>query len=168
MVCKGRETVVKIANRITPNPRGEYAGQPVNISTHLHGAATLAPWDGWADDYTAFDEAKYYRYPNNRAATLWCTYYARCCCCCQKRKQRTCFTYLTNTLLFCPLYLLPPHTPPPPHTQPVNLMFHLQTTTMAFTTPLYVATHAIWLTCLLVDTRYPPLLPPFLPFPISI
>jgi hypothetical protein len=74
MVCKGRETVVKMTNRITPNPRGAYAGEEVNISTHLHGAATLAPWDGWADDYTAFDEAKYYRYPNSRAATLWCKF----------------------------------------------------------------------------------------------
>ena len=61
-VCKGRQTIVRIANNIT-------AG--VSMSTHLHGAATLSPWDGWADDETDYDCAKYYRYPNNRAATLW-------------------------------------------------------------------------------------------------
>ena len=62
MTCKGRQTIVKIGNNIT-------AG--VRMSTHLHGAATLSPWDGWANDETDFGRAKYYRYPNNRAATLW-------------------------------------------------------------------------------------------------
>ena len=61
-VCKGRQSIVKIANNIT-------AG--VSMSTHLHGAATLSPWDGWAEDETEYGKAKFYRYPNNRAATLW-------------------------------------------------------------------------------------------------
>ena len=62
MVCKGRQSVVRIANNITDG---------IRISTHLHGAGTLPPWDGWAEDDTDFGSAKYYRYPNNRAATLW-------------------------------------------------------------------------------------------------
>ena len=61
-VCKGRQSIVKIANNIT-------AG--VGMSTHLHGAGTLSPWDGWAEDVTDYGNAKFYRYPNNRAATLW-------------------------------------------------------------------------------------------------
>jgi hypothetical protein len=45
------------------------SGRP--ISVHFHGSASLAPFDGWAEDETCFGEVKDYVYPNNRAATGW-------------------------------------------------------------------------------------------------
>jgi FtsP/CotA-like multicopper oxidase with cupredoxin domain len=46
--------------------------KPVNISTHLHGSASLPQYDGYADDMTAPKQAKVYKYPNNQPArTLW-------------------------------------------------------------------------------------------------
>lgn len=44
-------------------------GRP--ISVHFHGSASLAPYDGWAEDETCFGEVKDYVYPNNRAGTGW-------------------------------------------------------------------------------------------------
>ena len=45
------------------------SGRP--ISVHFHGSASLAPYDGWAEDETCFGEIKDYVYPNNRAGTGW-------------------------------------------------------------------------------------------------
>jgi FtsP/CotA-like multicopper oxidase with cupredoxin domain len=46
--------------------------KPVNISTHLHGSASLPQYDGYANDTTAPEQAKVYKYPNNQPArTLW-------------------------------------------------------------------------------------------------
>lgn len=45
------------------------SGRP--ISVHFHGSASLAPFDGWAEDETCFGEVKDYVYPNNRAGTGW-------------------------------------------------------------------------------------------------
>ena len=44
-------------------------GRP--ISVHFHGSASLAPFDGWAEDETCFGEVKDYVYPNNRAGSGW-------------------------------------------------------------------------------------------------
>lgn len=45
------------------------SGRP--ISVHFHGSASLAPFDGWAEDITCYGEVKDYVYPNNRAGTGW-------------------------------------------------------------------------------------------------
>jgi FtsP/CotA-like multicopper oxidase with cupredoxin domain len=46
--------------------------KPVNISTHLHGSASLPQYDGYADDMTEPGQAKVYKYPNDQPArTLW-------------------------------------------------------------------------------------------------
>eukprot|EP01125_Pyxidicula_operculata_P021236 TRINITY_DN8103_c0_g1_i1.p1 TRINITY_DN8103_c0_g1~~TRINITY_DN8103_c0_g1_i1.p1 ORF type:complete len:918 (+),score=188.84 TRINITY_DN8103_c0_g1_i1:101-2755(+) len=45
--------------------------QPWPFSVHLHGSASLAPYDGWAEDMTFTGQYKDYHYPNNRPATLW-------------------------------------------------------------------------------------------------
>lgn len=45
------------------------SGRP--LSVHFHGSASLAPFDGWAEDVTCFGEVKDYVYPNNRAGTGW-------------------------------------------------------------------------------------------------
>ena len=36
---------------------------------HLHGSASLAPYDGWAEDETCLGETKDYVFPNNRPVT---------------------------------------------------------------------------------------------------
>ena len=59
--CRGRQGAVRFENTAKRAP----------ISVHLHGAASVAPYDGWADDVTDVDYAKNYFYPNNRATTLW-------------------------------------------------------------------------------------------------
>jgi FtsP/CotA-like multicopper oxidase with cupredoxin domain len=47
-------------------------GTPVNISTHLHGSASLPQYDGYADDVTPYHHKKTYKYPNFQPArTLW-------------------------------------------------------------------------------------------------
>ncbi len=38
---------------------------------HLHGSASLSPYDGWAEDVTCGGESKDYYYPNNRPALEW-------------------------------------------------------------------------------------------------
>jgi FtsP/CotA-like multicopper oxidase with cupredoxin domain len=77
----GHESLVRFKNQIntvTGYFKGSYkpclaangrSGRP--ISVHFHGSASLAPYDGWAEDVTCFGEVKDYVYPNNRAGTGW-------------------------------------------------------------------------------------------------
>ena len=44
-------------------------GRP--FSVHFHGSASLAGYDGWAEDETCYGETKDYVYPNNRPNTGW-------------------------------------------------------------------------------------------------
>ena len=80
-VPAGHESLVRFKNLINHNT-GYFKGSynpclPVNnrigrpISVHFHGSASLAPYDGWAEDETCFGEVKDYIYPNNRANTGW-------------------------------------------------------------------------------------------------
>ncbi|KAL1604037.1 hypothetical protein SLS60_005629 [Paraconiothyrium brasiliense] len=58
---KGREAIVRFVNH------GEK-----DISVHLHGSYSRAPFDGWAEDVTKKNQYKDYYYPNRQAArTLW-------------------------------------------------------------------------------------------------
>ncbi|KAJ4345843.1 uncharacterized protein N0V89_011978 [Didymosphaeria variabile] len=58
---KGREAIVRFVNH------GE-----MDISVHLHGSYSRAPFDGWAEDVTKKNQYKDYYYPNRQAArTLW-------------------------------------------------------------------------------------------------
>jgi FtsP/CotA-like multicopper oxidase with cupredoxin domain len=60
-ITRGRQAVVRVVNK---------GDRPT--STHLHGEALRAPFDGWAEDITNPGEFKDYYYPNDRAArTLW-------------------------------------------------------------------------------------------------
>ncbi|KAF2841300.1 hypothetical protein M501DRAFT_1055439 [Patellaria atrata CBS 101060] len=60
-VTRGRETVVRFINQQT---------RPSSI--HLHGSASRAAWDGWAEDVLEPGQYKDYYYPNTQAArTLW-------------------------------------------------------------------------------------------------
>jgi len=64
----GHETLVRFNNKITRTyfksqydpclPNNKRVGRP--ISVHLHGSASLAPYDGWAEDETCFGETKDY------------------------------------------------------------------------------------------------------------
>ncbi len=77
----GHETLVRFKNIINANtgyfkgsynpclPNNNRIGRP--ISVHFHGSASLAPFDGWAEDETCYGEVKDYVYPNNRANTGW-------------------------------------------------------------------------------------------------
>ncbi|KAF9736287.1 hypothetical protein PMIN06_008278 [Paraphaeosphaeria minitans] len=58
---KGREAIVRFVNH------GEN-----DVSVHLHGSYSRAPFDGWAEDVTSKNQYKDYYYPNRQAArTLW-------------------------------------------------------------------------------------------------
>ncbi|KAF2200190.1 hypothetical protein GQ43DRAFT_374394 [Delitschia confertaspora ATCC 74209] len=58
---RGREAVVRFINH------GDK-----NISVHLHGSYSRAPFDGWAEDTTGVGQYKDYYYPNKQSArTLW-------------------------------------------------------------------------------------------------
>ena len=47
-------------------------GTPVEISTHLHGSASLPQYDGYASELTKWQQRNVYHYPNNQPArTLW-------------------------------------------------------------------------------------------------
>lgn len=81
VVPSGHETIVRFKNLINAN-NGYFKGSynpclPINnrtgrpISVHLHGSASLAPFDGWAEDETCYGEVKDYVYPNNRPNTGW-------------------------------------------------------------------------------------------------
>jgi FtsP/CotA-like multicopper oxidase with cupredoxin domain len=77
----GHESLLRFRNKINTVSgffQGSYSpciaannrsGRP--ISVHFHGSASLAPYDGWAEDVTCFGEIKDYVYPNNRAGTGW-------------------------------------------------------------------------------------------------
>jgi len=80
-VPSGHESLVRFKNLINHNT-GYFKGSynpclPVNnrigrpISVHFHGSASLAPFDGWAEDETCYGEVKDYVYPNNRPNTGW-------------------------------------------------------------------------------------------------
>lgn len=80
-VAAGHESLVRFKNQLNTvsgyfkenyNPClsvNNRSGRP--ISVHFHGSASLAPYDGWAEDETCFGEVKDYVYPNNRAGTGW-------------------------------------------------------------------------------------------------
>ncbi len=59
--CRGRQGVMRFENVAN--------GRPIGV--HLHGAASVAPYDGWADDTSASGFTKNYFYPNNRAAYVF-------------------------------------------------------------------------------------------------
>jgi FtsP/CotA-like multicopper oxidase with cupredoxin domain len=74
----GHESIVRFNNKINPNGHfkgdfhpcvGTRSGRP--FSVHYHGSASLAPYDGWADDETCAGETKDYVYPNNRPNSGW-------------------------------------------------------------------------------------------------
>jgi FtsP/CotA-like multicopper oxidase with cupredoxin domain len=76
----GHESLVRFNNKISITkyfknqynpclPNNKRSGRP--ISVHLHGSASLAPYDGWAEDETCFGESKDYVYPNFRSGTGW-------------------------------------------------------------------------------------------------
>ena len=80
-VPAGHETLVRFKNLIN-SVTGYFKGSydpclPVNgrtgrpISVHFHGSASLASFDGWAEDETCYGEVKDYVFPNNRAGTGW-------------------------------------------------------------------------------------------------
>lgn len=77
-VPSGHESLVRFNNKITqtffkdsfsPCNAGGRIGRPVSI--HHHGSASLAPFDGWAEDETCSGETKDYFYPNNRPVSAW-------------------------------------------------------------------------------------------------
>ena len=76
-VPSGHESLVRFNNKISTEHYvesfhpcvGTRTGRP--ISVHFHGSASLAPYDGWADDETCAGETKDYVYPNNRPNTGW-------------------------------------------------------------------------------------------------
>jgi spore coat protein A, manganese oxidase len=57
---KDRRSVIRFINR-----------SQTSTVTHLHGMASLAEYDGWANDPIPPNYYKDYIYPNNRAATIW-------------------------------------------------------------------------------------------------
>lgn len=75
----GHETIVRFNNKIDRkffkeeyDPCLAYKGRKGRpISVHLHGSASLPPYDGWAEDETCFGETKDYVYPNFRSGTGW-------------------------------------------------------------------------------------------------
>lgn len=79
VIPTGHESLVRFNNKITRRffksefdpclPNNKRSGRPVSI--HLHGSASLAPYDGWAEDETCFGETKDYVYPNFRSGTGW-------------------------------------------------------------------------------------------------
>ena len=69
-VEQGTRIVLTMRNKLpTAHPT---FGTPMDISTHLHGSASLPQYDGYASDVTAPGQKKIYQYPNFQAArTLW-------------------------------------------------------------------------------------------------
>jgi FtsP/CotA-like multicopper oxidase with cupredoxin domain len=74
----GHESLVRFNNKIKNKftspfspclPINKRTGRP--FSVHFHGSASLAPFDGWAEDETCTNETKDYVYPNNRPTTGW-------------------------------------------------------------------------------------------------
>jgi spore coat protein A, manganese oxidase len=62
-----RESVIRFINQLAQDSQGE----PLSIVTHVHGMASLPQYDGYAMDIIPPGYCKDYRYPNDRAATLW-------------------------------------------------------------------------------------------------
>jgi spore coat protein A, manganese oxidase len=62
-----RESVIRFINQLDRDSQGE----PLSIVTHVHGMASLPQYDGYAMDIIPPGYCKDYRYPNDRAATLW-------------------------------------------------------------------------------------------------
>lgn len=79
IIPTGHESLIRFNNKIDRKyfksefdpclPYKKRSGRP--ISVHLHGSASLAPYDGWAEDETCFGETKDYVYPNFRSGTGW-------------------------------------------------------------------------------------------------
>lgn len=82
LVTNGVEAYVQYNNKITraATPRREMfdfegcdrngkTGVPVSV--HNHGQASLAPFDGYAEDRMCLGETKSYMFPNNRPTTGW-------------------------------------------------------------------------------------------------
>ncbi len=74
----GHESLVRFNNKVDTSGYysgthapcvGTRSGRP--FSVHFHGSASLAPFDGWAEDETCGGETKDYIYPNNRPNTGW-------------------------------------------------------------------------------------------------
>ena len=76
LVPAGHESIIRFNNKMgallpenfTPCV-GNRSGRP--FSVHHHGSASIAPYDGWAEDETCFGETKEYVYPNSRPASNW-------------------------------------------------------------------------------------------------
>ena len=61
VVDRGQETIVRALNRGS-----------LSASLHLHGSATQAVWDGWADDEMEVGQWKDYYYPNYESGrSMW-------------------------------------------------------------------------------------------------
>jgi FtsP/CotA-like multicopper oxidase with cupredoxin domain len=79
IIPTGHESLIRFNNKINRRyfkesynpclPNNNRIGRP--ISVHLHGSASLAPYDGWAEDETCYGESKDYVYPNFRSGTGW-------------------------------------------------------------------------------------------------
>jgi FtsP/CotA-like multicopper oxidase with cupredoxin domain len=69
-VDRGTHAVLRVRNHLpAQHPIG---GHLFDISTHLHGSASLPQYDGYASDLTHNDNYKQYHYPNvQNARTLW-------------------------------------------------------------------------------------------------
>ncbi len=66
----GTRIVLKMHNKLLPSD-GTF-GSPMNLSTHLHGSASLPQYDGYASDLTRPGQVKTYHFPNIQSArTLW-------------------------------------------------------------------------------------------------
>ena len=77
-VPAGHETLVRFNNKISGRyfPQNKFPCNTVNrtgrpCAVHNHGAASLAPFDGWAEDVICGGETKDHVYPNNRPVTGW-------------------------------------------------------------------------------------------------
>ena len=79
VIPTGHESLIRFNNNIQRTyfkseydpclPYKKRSGRP--FSVHLHGSASLPPFDGWAEDETCFGESKDYVYPNFRSGTGW-------------------------------------------------------------------------------------------------
>jgi len=69
-VERGTRSQVRVRNRL-PALHPMF-GHPFDISTHLHGSASLPQFDGYANDVTSQNNFKNYEFPNFQdARTLW-------------------------------------------------------------------------------------------------
>lgn len=75
---QGVKTRLTVRNQIPLSSGAHHAGHdskkdsPIELSTHLHGSASLPQYDGYANDLTAPGYRKEYHYPNFQPArSLW-------------------------------------------------------------------------------------------------